>query len=69
MEKKYYVHTKKDANGDYEVHKEGCHKMPKEENRKFLGEFSNCEDAVKEAEKEYDPVNGCIHCSKDCHTQ
>lgn len=66
--KKYYVNKKVQDNGDHEVHKEGCYWLPKFENRKYLGEFNNCKDAVKEAKKEYDQVNGCKHCSNECHT-
>ena len=66
---KYYVHTKKDAQGDYEVHKEGCDYLPSAANREYLGTFSGCKEAVKAAEdKGYKPANGCVHCSKECHT-
>ncbi len=64
----YYVNKNAQLNGDHEVHKEGCSFLPKEENRKHLGEFNNCHDAVKEAKKHYTLVNGCYYCSKDCHT-
>ncbi|MEH6656854.1 hypothetical protein [Leeuwenhoekiella marinoflava] len=63
----YYVNNKQQENGDHEVHKSGCDYFPKD--YKYLGNFSDCEDAVKEAEKEYDQVNGCYYCSNDCHTQ
>ena len=66
---KYYVHKKQDDKGDHEVHKPGCHKMPREENREYLGMFDRCQEAVQEARKrQYSNVNGCIHCSNDCHT-
>lgn len=67
--KTYYVHTRKDAEGDYEVHAYGCDKMPESENRVYLGLFSNCENAVVEAKKYRNPVNGCIHCCTTCHTR
>jgi hypothetical protein len=66
--KKYYVHKYTDAQGDHEVHVEGCSKMPSAENRIYLGEFSNCDDAVREAKKHRSPVNGCYHCCTPCHT-
>ncbi|WP_167383267.1 hypothetical protein [Xenorhabdus ishibashii] len=28
---KYYVHTKTDNQGDHEVHREGCNRMPLDE--------------------------------------
>ncbi len=68
MKKKYYVNTKEQVNGDHEVHEEGCIYMPGLENRRLLGEFSNCHDAVNEAKKFLSQVNGCIYCSTPCHT-
>lgn len=62
------MNTVAQANGDHEVHKSGCVWMPDEKNRKDLGEFDSCEGAVDEAKKTYSTANGCIHCSKDCHT-
>lgn len=69
MASKYYVNTRAQANGDNEVHKEGCASMPAVENRMYLGEFTSCEGAVKEAKKTYPKTaNGCKHCSNACHT-
>lgn len=69
MASKYYVNTVAQSNGDNEVHEDGCAWMPVEKNRKYLGEFESCEEAVEEAEKTYpDSANGCVHCSNDCHT-
>ena len=64
----YYVNKKAQANGDHEVHKSGCIFMPSVENRKYLGEFYNCRDAVNEAKKTYTTANGCKTCSNECHT-
>lgn len=64
----YYVNKNAQSNGDHEVHKEGCTYMPSYSNRQYLGYFSNCRDAVKEAKKYYDKVNGCYYCSNACHT-
>ncbi len=65
---KYYVNKNAQQNGDHEVHKLGCSFMPNVENRKYLGEFSNCKGAVKEAKKYYSKSNGCYYCSRDCHS-
>lgn len=65
---KYYVHTLEQSNGDHEVHKEGCQWMPSAENRKYLGDFTTCAEAVKEAKKTYSQSNGCATCSSACHT-
>ncbi|MGB5927942.1 MAG: hypothetical protein WBH03_07190, partial [Cyclobacteriaceae bacterium] len=66
--KRYYVNKNAQANGDHEVHDENCYWLPNETNRMYLDYFSTCEAAVREARKHYRQVNGCIHCSKPCHT-
>ncbi len=65
----YYVNTNPQKNGDHEVHRYDCQYLPSILNRKYLGEFSNCKDAVTEAKKTYRQSNGCKTCSQDCHTQ
>ncbi len=66
---RYIVNRNAQYNGDHEVHKEAtCNHLPDPENRKYLGDFSNCHDAVKKA-KEYDSeADGCYYCSNECHT-
>lgn len=64
----YYVNKNAQANGDHEVHKSGCSYMPSPENRMFLGDFSSCHGAVREAKKTYPTADGCYHCSPACHT-
>ena len=63
----YYVNKDAQANGDHEVHREGCSYMPS--NKIYLGAFNNCEDAVKAAKGYYSQVNGCYYCANACHTQ
>lgn len=65
----YYVNTNAQSNGDHEVHKDGCDHMPDASNRKYLGVFSNCFDAVKEAKKTYLKADGCYYCCNACHTR
>lgn len=67
--KKYYVNKTAQSNGDHEVHNENCLFLPNIENRKYLGIFFSCEEAVREAKKEYSRSNGCYHCSNACHTK
>lgn len=69
MKQKYYVNKQAQANGDHEVHKEGCGWMPSEGNKKELGEYHSCESAVAEAKKSYEQVNGCYYCCYACHTR
>lgn len=64
----YYVNKNAQNNGDHEVHKAGCSFMPEEWNRKYLGSFDNCFDAVREAKKHYSQSNGCYYCCNPCNT-
>lgn len=64
----YYVNDNAQSNGDHEVHKEGCLYMPSIMNRTYLGEFTNCHDAVIESKRKYLKSNGCFYCCRECHT-
>ena len=63
---KYYVNNHAQSNGDHEVHTENCIYLPSD--KKHLGDFANCADAVREAKKTYPKSNGCKTCSNACHT-
>jgi len=65
---RYYVNKNAQDNGDHEVHKSDCGWLPNEENRLYLGTFSNCANAVREAKKHYSTSDGCYYCSPKCHT-
>jgi len=65
---RYYVNKNAQANGDHEVHREGCSYLPLETNRIYLGQFDSCSGAVREARNHYTQVNGCYYCSNACHT-
>jgi len=62
----YWVNRNAQANGDHEVHRQGCDYMPS--NRLHLGDFTSCRSAVSEAKKTYSQSNGCYWCSRECHT-
>jgi hypothetical protein len=64
----YYVNKNKQANGDHEVHKSSCNYLPTDSNRMYLGYFSTCQEAVREAKKTYPQSNGCYYCCYACHT-
>lgn len=64
----YYVRTRKDRNGYYEVHNSECYKLPAAKNREYLGCFDDCAEAILKAENlGWEPADGCAHCSPDCH--
>jgi len=66
---KYYVNKHAQANGDHEVHTSSCSFLPEADNRLYLGEFSTCQAAVREAKKTYAKADGCYYCCKECHTR
>ena len=65
----YYVNKNAQVGGEHEVHKYGCAWLPREENRIYLGQFYSCHGAVLKAGEYYTSVDGCAHCSPDCHTR
>ena len=64
----YIVNKNAQENGDQEVHEDGCSYMPDWKNRKPLGDFTNCHDALIEAKKYDSDADGCYYCSRECHT-
>ena len=65
----YYVNKNAQANGDHEVHKEGCSYVPQAWNAEYLGEFTTCYGAVTEARRRgYLMADGCAHCCPLCHS-
>lgn len=62
----YYV-NKTETDGMHMVHKVGCSYLPEEENRIELGYYTSCFAALSEAKQHFNHVNGCGHCSPDCH--
>ncbi len=67
--KKYYVNKNAQSTGEHEVHVEGCFWLSLMQSPLYLGTFSNCKDAVKEAKKYYLSVDGCATCCPECHTK
>jgi hypothetical protein len=66
----YYIDTNVQDNGDHEVHKSNCTFMPVQQHRLFLGDFNNCQDALKEAKKTFPTTaDGCPYCCPDCDTR
>ena len=65
---RYYVNKNAQSNGDHEVHTASCSRLPAEENRLYLGDFTYCTSAVTEAKKHFARCNGCYYCANACHT-
>lgn len=64
----YHVNRNAQANGDHEVHENGCGHQPLPQNRMDLGYHSDCHGAVREAKRTYSAANGCYYCCNACHT-
>lgn len=65
---RYYVN--KIANkhtGKHEVHTEKCRHCPDTKGRIYLDNFNSCGLAMKEAQKKFDEVDGCVWCCNTCH--
>lgn len=65
----YYVNKIEQRTGEHEVHTSSCSFLPSSDNRIYLGLFSSCAEAVREARKHYTKVDGCYYCCKPCHTR
>lgn len=65
----YCVNDNEQPNGDHEVHDldstEGC--LPQSWNRTDLGYHPDCHSALRAAQSYYDRVDGCAHCTPQCH--
>ena len=65
---KYYVNKVAQANGDHEVHKATCIRLPYVTNRLYLGDFASSASALREARKYYPKADGCYYCCHEIHT-
>lgn len=65
----YYFNDNTDNNGYHEVHTASCSFLPSIQNRTYIGVFSNCSDAIKEAKAKYPhkTFDGCYYCCRACH--
>lgn len=63
---KYYVNRNPNTSGQREVHTEFCGFLPSPTyNRVYLGNFSECTDALDSAIKLYGKVTYCSFCCKN----
>ena len=66
---RYLISKKTEDTGEHEIHTTFCPVSPGIENSIYLGYFSSCRQALKEARKHFIHVDGCVFCSKECHTK
>jgi hypothetical protein len=62
---KYYVRLKPQLDGVNAVHKENCPFLDDIKMKRYLGEFSSCMDAIREAKKYFSHSKGCSFCTKE----
>ena len=62
----YVVNRIAQANGDHEVHLQGCTYFPT--SHITLGFHAGCRSAVAQARQTFLQSNGCYWCSNECHT-
>ena len=66
---RFFVATRAQDNGDYQVHRSGCRFLPTERRRQYIGSFDNGFHALKEARQLFVQSNGCASCSPEIHTK
>lgn len=58
----YYVAKQETSNGEHEVHVPRCVHLPDADDRVYLGTFSNCGDALRQAQAHFEKSTGCRWC-------
>jgi hypothetical protein len=64
----YYVSKRPLFNGEHEVHKLSCYRLPAENERVLLGYLKNGTEAVAKAKTMYKKVNACFNCCNEYHS-
>ncbi|WP_282920706.1 hypothetical protein [Ignavigranum ruoffiae] len=67
--KVYYFNINLDKHGNHVVHSQDCKYLPKIENRKLIGRYQDCEQALRAASYLNYQANfeGCHFCCGECH--
>lgn len=65
----FYVNKNAQPTGEHEVHRATCSFLPDASNRIYLGDFATSQEAVQEARKYYNCVDGCARCCPESHTR
>ncbi|MBE6202229.1 MAG: hypothetical protein E7135_01035 [Rikenellaceae bacterium] len=62
-----YINTNAQPTGEHEVHTSSCAHGPSIKNRINLGIFHNSSEAIREAKRYYNNVDGCFYCCPENH--
>lgn len=63
----YYLSKELSQNFEHEIHKEDCLYLPNVKSGKHIGFFKNSQEALNEATKNTQYINGCYWCCKSIH--
>lgn len=63
----YIVNRNAQPTGEHEVHTSSGEHAPSINNRINLGFFHNSSEAIREAKKYYNNVDGCFYCCPENH--
>ena len=63
---RYYVNHYPEGNGDHQVQRERCVRMPSYPLN--LGHHAQCHQALDVAKRFFPRSNGCFQCIRECHT-
>ena len=55
----YYANLNAQYNGDHEVHKSSCTRLPLPVNRLYIGIYATCREAVSAAKLKNPRADGC----------
>ncbi|HCH9097655.1 TPA: hypothetical protein NNT20_004830 [Salmonella enterica] len=64
MQHIYYLTENTEADGARTVHTAQCTYMRSDARKQYLGVFSGCVDAVREARRICPYVKGCVYCCR-----
>jgi hypothetical protein len=64
MTEKYFIAVRPQLNGNHSVHKDNCPFLPEYGKRKYLGQFTDPNDALNEGKKHYSSSHNCLFCTK-----
>lgn len=64
MQHIYYVTDSSESEGSRTVHTALCHYVNASTRKQYLGVFSGCLEAVREARRIYPNVKGCVYCCR-----
>lgn len=63
----YCININAQPTGEHNVHTLSCALGPSIENRINLGFFHNSSEAIREAKRYYNNVDGCFYCCPESH--